>query len=176
MVDELLQLLELHDVVESLADLSLAEPEDEAIDDHVFAPGELRVKPGADLDKHRSASLDAHLACREFEDPAGDLEERAFPEPLRPMIPRVAPRPTVKLTSRSARIYWSGAGSGRRSTDRKLLFGDGGGSPIAPGAPGPREPATPAEGLCRASGMIVKQLSSCQKNPKTEIGTAEMPV
>ncbi len=33
----------------------------------------------------------------------------------------------------------------------------GAGSPIAPGASGPREPASQAEGACRASGMLVKQ-------------------
>ncbi len=41
--------------------------------------------------------------------------------------------------------------------DRKLLLRAGAGSPIAPGASGPRGPARRAEGACRVSGMIVKQ-------------------
>lgn len=47
-------------------------------------------------------------------------------------------------------------GAGRFSTDGKLHW-RGAGSPIAPGASGPRGPAGRAEGACRASGMIVKQ-------------------
>ena len=58
-VDELLQLGELDDLVEAARDLLLRQPEHDAVDEDVLAPGDLGVKARAELDEGRDAA--AHL-------------------------------------------------------------------------------------------------------------------
>ena len=57
-VDEVLELGELDDLVEAAGDLALGEAEHDAVDEHVLAPGDLRVEPRAELDQRRDPSVD----------------------------------------------------------------------------------------------------------------------
>ena len=61
-VDELAQLGKVDDLVEALLDLALREAEHDAVDEDVLAPGDLRMKPGAELDQRRDAAANAHRA------------------------------------------------------------------------------------------------------------------
>ena len=59
-VDELLHLGELDDLVEAPRDLALGEPEHDAVDEDVLAPGDLRMESGAELDQRRDAPVHRH--------------------------------------------------------------------------------------------------------------------
>ena len=59
-VDELLHLGELDDLVEASRHLALRETEHDAVDEDVLAAGNLRVKPGAQLDQRRDPAVDLH--------------------------------------------------------------------------------------------------------------------
>ena len=73
-VDELAQLGELDDLVEALLDLALGQPEHDAVDEHVLAAGDFRVKAGAELDERRDAALDRDGAARRLRDAGHQLQ------------------------------------------------------------------------------------------------------
>ena len=77
-VDELFQLGELHDLVEPTLDVALRQAEHDAVDEHVLAAGDFRMKAGAELDERRDAAVDAHDAAGRLRDACDELQRRAL--------------------------------------------------------------------------------------------------
>src|SRR6266700_98237 len=77
-VDELLELRESHDLVEQCIDLRPAHAEKRAVEVDIFAPGQVRVKAGADLEQRANASADGRGASSRSRDSGQDLEQRAL--------------------------------------------------------------------------------------------------
>ena len=77
-VDELAQLGELDDLVEPLLNLPFGEAEHDAVDEHVLAAGDFRMKAGAELDERRDAAVDAHDAAGRLRDAGDELQRRAL--------------------------------------------------------------------------------------------------
>ena len=61
-----------------LFDFRAAHAEDGAVEKDVFAPGQFRMKAGADFEQAGHAPVDAHPACGRFGDAAEDFEQRAL--------------------------------------------------------------------------------------------------
>jgi hypothetical protein len=78
---------EFDDVVEAVCHRPAAHAEDGAVEKEVLASGELRVKPGADLEEGGDASPGPSDARRGFRDPSEDLEQRALARPVAPDDP-----------------------------------------------------------------------------------------
>src|SRR5262249_56738899 len=64
--------------VELAADLRSIHPEDRAVEKHILAAGQLRMKPGAHLEQARHAALQLGAAFGRRRDARQDLEQRAF--------------------------------------------------------------------------------------------------
>src|SRR6266851_144846 len=77
-IDELLDLGEIHDLIELAPDLSSAHSEDRAVEVDIFAASQLRVEPRAYLQQGAYPTLDANLALRGFRDAREELEQGAF--------------------------------------------------------------------------------------------------
>jgi len=69
---------EVDDLVELLVDLRLLHAEERPAQIHVFAPRELGVKAGADLEQRRHASPDLRPPFGRVRDAGEDLEQRAL--------------------------------------------------------------------------------------------------
>ena len=74
-VDELLELGERHDLVETLVDLTTRESEHDAVDDDVLTPGDLGVKAGAQLDEGGHAAVHSQGASGGLRDARNELEQ-----------------------------------------------------------------------------------------------------
>src|SRR5205814_7702039 len=72
-VDELADLAELDDLLESLARLLLAVAEDSACHANVLASREYRVEPSAERDQRSYRSVYRHLPGRGFDQPIDQL-------------------------------------------------------------------------------------------------------
>src|SRR5579862_8188747 len=77
-VDKLLDPRESDDGVKTAADLRLAHPQDRAIEEDVFAAGQLGVEPGADFQQAPDAAIQVDLAGRRLGNAAEDLQQRAL--------------------------------------------------------------------------------------------------
>src|SRR5205807_4435104 len=69
---------ELDDLVEPLLNLPFGEAEHDAVDEHVLAAGDFRMKAGAELDERRDAAVDAHDAAGRLRDAGDELQRRAL--------------------------------------------------------------------------------------------------
>ena len=74
-IDEVLDLAELHDVVEDPLDHLLGESQHRAVEEDVVATGELRLKSGPELQQRREAAANMDLARRRLQDAADALEQ-----------------------------------------------------------------------------------------------------
>ena len=98
-VEKALDLGEGDDFVELAADLGAAHAEDGAVEEDVFAAGQLRMKAGADFEQAADAAVEVRAA------PVGSvMRERILssvllPAPLRPMMPTTSPSCTSNETS-----------------------------------------------------------------------------
>ena len=102
-VEKFLGLGKGDDLIELRLNLMAPHPEDRAVQENVFAAGQLGMKPRADFKQRSDSSFDPHFAFGRF----GDAAERIFssvdfPAPLRPMMPTTSPRFTSKLILRKA--------------------------------------------------------------------------
>lgn len=75
-IQELFDLGEVDDGVEVLFDLGFAHAEDRAVQVDIFAPRELGMEAGADLEQACHSAFDRDSAGRGFGDAAEDLEQR----------------------------------------------------------------------------------------------------
>src|SRR2546421_12369083 len=64
------------------AHVDTAHAEDGAVEIDVLATGELRVKPGADVEKRSNAPASAGLALGGLRDPGQDLQQRGLARPV----------------------------------------------------------------------------------------------
>src|ERR1700730_6379782 len=81
-VDELLQLGKLHDLVEAPGHFALGEPEHDAVDEDVFAPGDLGMETGAQFDERRDAAPQRHSTRRGPGDAGHQLQRGALARPV----------------------------------------------------------------------------------------------
>src|SRR5262245_43552798 len=77
-VDKFVELGKPHDVVEAIGNLATTEAQHQAVDVHVLATGDLRMKSRAQLDERRHATLDTNVPGRWFAYPRNQLEHRAL--------------------------------------------------------------------------------------------------
>ena len=77
-IDELLELGERQDVVETLCRLLAGKPEHDRVDDHVVPSGEIRIESDAELDERRQTAVDREFALVDVVDPGEALEQRAL--------------------------------------------------------------------------------------------------
>ena len=81
-VDEVLELGELDDLVETPVDLAAGHAQHDTVDEHVLAPADLGMKARAELDQSRDPSVDAHLAARRPGDSRHQLQQGALARPV----------------------------------------------------------------------------------------------
>src|SRR5262249_40739246 len=77
-VEEPLHAREIDDLVETLGHFAAAHSQNGAIEKDIFPPREFGLKAGAHLDQAADAPHDPHLSKRRLDDPAQNLEKRAF--------------------------------------------------------------------------------------------------
>jgi hypothetical protein len=77
-VDEPLDLGERHDLVELADDLLAMHAEDRAVEEHVLAPGQIRMESRTDLEQRADATLDRRTSRRRRRDAGEQLEQRAL--------------------------------------------------------------------------------------------------
>ena len=83
-IDELLELSELHDVVEAIVDFLFRQPQHDAVDEDVLAAGDLGMKAGAELDERGDATVHRDRPRVGFRDPGNDFEKGALPGAVSP--------------------------------------------------------------------------------------------
>ena len=109
-VDELPELGELDDLVEPPRHLFLRQPEHDAVDEDVLAPGDLGVEAGAELDECRDPAVDATVPLVGLVIPATSFSSVLLPDPFLPITPSVRPcgsvneRRSAPRTSPPARV------------------------------------------------------------------------
>ena len=77
-IDEVLDLGELHDLVEPPGYLALRQPQHHAVDEDVLAPRDLRMEPGAQLDQGRDPPPHVDRAAGRLGDSRHQLEQGAL--------------------------------------------------------------------------------------------------
>ena len=77
-IDEVFHLRKVNDLVEAACDFALGQPEHDAVDEDILTAGDLRMKPGAELDEGRDAAVDAHASACRLRDAGHEFEEGAL--------------------------------------------------------------------------------------------------
>ena len=72
-IEEFFDFREGDNFIELPADLGFAHAENGAVQKNIFAPGQFRMKSGADLKQARNSSLDANLTFGRVRDATEDL-------------------------------------------------------------------------------------------------------
>src|SRR5262249_19544199 len=80
-IDELTELGEVHDVVETFFDFSFGETEHDAVDEDVFAARNLGMKSGAELDERGNPARDLYGARARLRDAGNQFERGALTRP-----------------------------------------------------------------------------------------------
>src|SRR5690349_23665841 len=83
-VDEALHLREVDDLVEFRGDLRAPHAEDRATQEHVLAPGQIRMEPCPDFQQRTHSALEIDVAGRWLDDARQDLEQRALARAVAP--------------------------------------------------------------------------------------------
>ncbi len=78
-VDELLELGEFDNLVEALGHFALRQAEHDAVDEHVLAAGDFRVKPCAQFDQRGDAAADFEVARGWLGNACDELQHCALP-------------------------------------------------------------------------------------------------
>ncbi len=81
-VDEALETGELDDVVEATGNVAATHAEDRGVEEHVVAPGQLRMETGAELEQGRHPLVHAHAAGVRLQDAGHALQQRRLARPV----------------------------------------------------------------------------------------------